>query len=118
MLDEETENSCKGTVDAPKKGFVAFSDCTYSPPPIENCPEEVVVTEEDIKSKGTIIDETADPYEYAPLFKSIVVPEAGVCMTKISAAAGLDKNVGFGATEWQDEIFVSLTKLEEGETFD
>ena len=39
-------------------------------------------------------------------------------MTKIRAAEGLDKNVGFGATEWEKDVFVSVTKLEEDDEFD
>ena len=39
-------------------------------------------------------------------------------MTKISSAAGVDKNVGFGATEWQSDIFVSITSLEPNEDWD
>ena len=39
-------------------------------------------------------------------------------MTKIRAAEGLDKNVAFGATEWQNDLFVSVTKLEEDDEWD
>ena len=39
-------------------------------------------------------------------------------MTKISSAAGIEKNVGFGAAEWQSDLFVSVTKLEEDDDWD
>ena len=86
--------------------------------PYADCQEELTITQEDIDSSGEVIDPTDDPVLYAPLNKKITVPKGGVCKTIISADTGVTSNVGFGASEWQKDIFTTLTKLEEGEEFD
>ena len=64
----------------------------------------MVVTNDDIKSKGEVIltndGKETDPKEYRSLYEDIVVPKAGVCMTEIRSDDDVEKNVGFGATEW------------------
>ena len=39
-------------------------------------------------------------------------------MTEIKSADDVDSNVGFGATEWQEDLFVSLTRLAKDDDFD
>ena len=48
----------------------------------------------------------------------IKVPKAGVCKINIRSNTDVTKNVGFGATEWQSDLYVSLTKLEKDQEFD
>lgn len=47
----------------------------------------------------------------------IKVPKGGVCLTEISVETG-DKNAGFSASEWNDELFVSFTRLGKTDVYD
>ena len=48
----------------------------------------------------------------------IKVPKSGVCKMDVKADTGVTKNVAFGATEWQSDLYVSLTKLLKDDIFD
>lgn len=48
----------------------------------------------------------------------INIPKSGVCKIDIKAAADVTKNVGFGATEWESDLYVSMTKLLKDDSFD
>jgi hypothetical protein len=55
--------------------------------------------DEGIKKKDDDGEEI-DPPEYEPYFKHVYVGPGEVCMMIIKSADGLDKNIGFGASEW------------------
>ena len=48
----------------------------------------------------------------------IKVPKSGVCKMNVKADTWITKNVAFGATEWQSDLYVSLTKLLKDDIFD
>ena len=111
------DNKDETCIEAGQLAFVNLSACSYTAPEVEDCPTELVVTQEDIDSDGLEIADSS-PLEYEPFYKMIKVAKGGVCKTTIKAADGVTKNVGFGASEWQEDLFVTMTRLEGSEVFD
>lgn len=112
------ENACDkdNTETDSYKAIVAFSDCKDSyKKPVTGCPDKLVITAKEIEDGGALIVESSPPAK-EPFNKPVKVPKAGVCMVEISVEPG--QNGGFGASEWMDDLYVSLTKLEESEEFD
>lgn len=85
------------------------------------CEDELVVTLDDLAAGVKRLDadgEPVDPEVFDPFFKKVYVGPGEVCKTTIRADKDLGKNIGFGASEWQDDLFVTMTKLEKDDDFD
>ena len=98
----------------------AFSQCmtnnAYVKPEADDCPETFEITQEAIKTGGEEIPDSS-PVEYRTFSQKIKVPKGGVCLTEISVEKG-DKNAGFSASEWKDDLFVSFTRLVDDAVYD
>jgi len=102
--------------------MIAYSQCTTTPTDIALCPVSLEISQEQINSGGFDTVDSFDEEIQVPYQQKFTVSPSSVCMATISLAAiPVDteaKKGGFSFIEWQEDIFVSMTKLVGTATFD
>ena len=83
---------------------------------VAKCPSKIQITKAEIEKGGSPYIESSTGNEaFEPFEKSISVDKMGVCVTTISSP---DLQGGWSLTEWEPEIYVMMTRLEDGAVWD
>ena len=85
------------------------------------CPAGLVIDEKiHIKTGGKDVQSWEDKPIKTPFSTGYDIPAMGVCLTEVSLmnnAEGASKGA-FDGIEWDDDVYVTLTKLSEGKDYD
>ena len=109
--------------------MTAYSQCKQKEAQdLEKCPASIEITGKVIQSGGqTYTDENTGKDKKKPLTQDYTIPANSVCITDISVPEVLvsfpetineKTKGGFYATEWEEDVYVMMTKLVGDEAYD
>lgn len=113
-------HSCNTTITV--KAMLAYTQCAYTPTTGDSgprvCPRQIAITHDQIKKPREV--EIPNGFEYYPHFEAVKLPAKEACMTEISLDADVPstKKGAFSMTEWQDDIYIQLFRMDKTAAFD